>query len=233
MFAACRHASAARIPLPIHVHHRNQVVEMWETDSGSKDMRCQWFYRPAECQHETLGADAGSAASPHLDATRCSKADGSAAAGCAFMHLHPQEVFLTIHDDPNPISTIVSGVRFCNHHPHSPSAAQQPACCCRYSLLFSHCFSFRLCRRILQRIQTVSHASFSLVSSLAPRLPQIALGLLFKRFLLRNSCAAGENGRRRSLTIASSFMRASSSPRTAPSSTFYAATSKRLRPLPG
>ncbi len=32
------------------------------------------------------------------------------------MRLHPQEVFLTIHDDPNPISTIVSGA-------HPPFAA--------------------------------------------------------------------------------------------------------------
>jgi hypothetical protein len=42
-------------------HHRNQVVEMWETEAGSKEMKCQWFYRPAECQHESLGVDPGHA----------------------------------------------------------------------------------------------------------------------------------------------------------------------------
>ncbi len=34
-----------------------------------------------------------------------------------FMRLHPQEVFLTIHDDPNPISTIVSGALCFNARP--------------------------------------------------------------------------------------------------------------------
>jgi hypothetical protein len=210
---------------------------MWETDSGSKDMRCQWFYRPAECQHETLGADPGSAASPHLAATRSSKAYDSAVAGLVFMHLHPQEVFLTIHDDPNPITTIVSGASFCNHYPHSPPAAQLLDRCCRYSLLISH-FS-----RHFQAVssysatntncETCEPASLFTYFSLALRLPEIALGHLFTRLLPRNSFSGGENGQRRSLMIASSFMRASSSPRTAPSSTFYGATSKRLCTSPG
>lgn len=204
---------------------------MWETDSGSKEMRCQWFYRPAECHHETLGADAGSAASPHLAATKCSKAHGSAAAGCAFMHLHPQEVFLTIHDDPNPISTIVSGVRFCNHllpPDRLPAAAAAPSLFTLF--LFQAVSSYSATNT---NCEPREPASLFTCFSLAPRLPQIALGLPFKRSLPRNSCAAGENGRRRSPTIASFFMRASSSPRTAPSSTFFAATSKRLCPSPG
>ena len=74
-------------------------------------MKCQWFYRPAECQHESLGTDPGSTHHHALLHRRplLSPKTAYARPGREFMHLHPQEVFLTIHDDPNPISTIVSG----------------------------------------------------------------------------------------------------------------------------
>ena len=47
-----------------------------------------------------------------------------ASAGLEFMRLHPQEVFLTIHDDPNPISTIVSGTVYSNPRPPFFPSAQ-------------------------------------------------------------------------------------------------------------
>ena len=96
----------------------NQVVEMWENEVGGKEMKCQWFYRPAECAHESLGANPGAT----LDASTMKLRPGrhSRPSGREFMHLHSQEVFLTIHDDPNPISTIVSGAL----SPISPSDLQ-------------------------------------------------------------------------------------------------------------
>ena len=80
-----------------------------------------------------------------------------ALAGREFMRLHPQEVFLTIHDDPNPISTIVSGATT------PPPPVCSPALCgcclrCRHSLhlFLNRVSSFRMRRPFLQRTPTVS-----------------------------------------------------------------------------
>jgi hypothetical protein len=94
-----------------NAHLCKQVVDMWETEeTGAKEMKCQWFYRPNECQHESLGLDPGLARRVYLNSPMFQGLLRSyTSAAREFMRLHPQEVFLTIHDDPNPISTIVSG----------------------------------------------------------------------------------------------------------------------------
>lgn len=101
-------------------HSRNQVVEMWETNTGSKEMKCQWFYRPTECQHDPTGLSLGQAVRLRFHV----EVIAHALAGLEFMRLHPQEVFLTIHDDPNPISTIVSGTVYPNPRPPFFPSAQ-------------------------------------------------------------------------------------------------------------
>ena len=52
-------AASVCVPPPPPTHGDAQVVEMWETEAGSKEMKCQWFYRPAECVHESLGTNPG------------------------------------------------------------------------------------------------------------------------------------------------------------------------------